>query len=77
MFCPLTRPCISVISGAAAHFTPSVEIDVSLLAKSMAKAGALGSAHIPNDVGATKVDAGQDTVFTLLSNKAAALLGGK
>ncbi|KAH0836828.1 hypothetical protein J3R83DRAFT_8604 [Lanmaoa asiatica] len=50
---------------------------VSHLAKSMAKAGALGSSHIPTDVGTTKVDAGQDTWFTLLSNKAAMLLGGK
>jgi hypothetical protein len=43
----------------------------------MAKAGALGSSHIPADAGATKVDAGQDAWFTLLSNKAAMLLGAK
>lgn len=43
----------------------------------MARAGALGSSHIPTDVGATRVDAGQDAWFTLLSNKAAAWLGSK
>ena len=58
-------------------FTPLTTPQVPLLAKSMAKAGALGSSHIPADVGATKVDAGQDAWFTVLSNKAAALLGAK
>ncbi|KAI9570865.1 hypothetical protein HD554DRAFT_2240611 [Boletus coccyginus] len=73
----ISESVIGFLSGVAAHVSPSVEIEIPLLAKSMAKAGALGSSHIPADVGATKVDAGQDAWFTLLSNKAAALLGAK
>ncbi|KAG9313188.1 hypothetical protein JVU11DRAFT_6645 [Chiua virens] len=79
----IAESLFGMVTGAAAHFSPNVEIEVSLLAKAMAKAGALGSSRIPADVGATKVHAGQDidasqpSWFTLLSNKAAGLLGGK
>ncbi|KAG8221102.1 hypothetical protein J3R82DRAFT_2623 [Butyriboletus roseoflavus] len=70
-----SRCVLSSRSCSPSRLTPHAQ--VSLLAKSMAKAGALGSSRIPANVGATKVDAGQDTWYTLLSNKAAALLGGK
>ncbi|KAF8549385.1 hypothetical protein OG21DRAFT_1515272 [Imleria badia] len=73
----IAESVIGFVSSVVAHVSPHVEIEVSLLAKAMAKAGALGSSHIPPDVGATKVDAGQDTWFTVLSNNAAALLGHK
>ncbi|KAF8141424.1 hypothetical protein EV363DRAFT_1149902 [Boletus edulis] len=73
----IAESVLGFVTSAAARFSPHVEIEVSLLAKSMAKAGALGSSHIPSDVGATKVNAGQDAWFTVLSNKAAALLGAK
>ena len=53
----------------------AIAFQVPLLAKAMAKAGALGSPHIPSNVGATRVDAGENRGFTLISNLASTLLG--
>ncbi|KIJ21051.1 hypothetical protein PAXINDRAFT_65728 [Paxillus involutus ATCC 200175] len=63
-----------MITGAMSHFSSSVEIEVPLLAKSIMKAGILGSAGLPASVGASK--AGQeDAQFTLIGNKGAGILG--
>ncbi|KAF8547854.1 hypothetical protein OG21DRAFT_1607225 [Imleria badia] len=68
--CTPSTSATSLVSSVVAHVSPHVEIEVSLLAKAMTKAGALGSSHIPPGIVATKVDAGQDAWFTVL-------LGGK
>jgi len=62
------------VTGALSHFSSNVEIQVSLLAKSMLNAGILGSAALPAAVGAQK--AGRDGVsFTVLDNKGTIALG--
>ncbi|KAG2093142.1 uncharacterized protein F5147DRAFT_425111 [Suillus discolor] len=62
------------VTGAASHFTSSVEIHVPVLASAIMKAGILGSSGLRPAVGATK--AGQeDAEFTLIDNKGALVLG--
>lgn len=62
------------VTGAASHFTSSVEIHVPVLANAIMKAGILGSSGLRPAVGATK--AGQeDAEFTLIDNKGALVLG--
>jgi len=62
------------VTGALSHFTSAVEIHVSVLAKAMMKAGALGFSGLPLNVGAIK--AGHEGAsFTLIGNKGAIILG--
>ncbi|KAG1908087.1 uncharacterized protein F5891DRAFT_1124792 [Suillus fuscotomentosus] len=69
-----TETIAGYVTGAASHFTSSVEIHVPVLANAMMKAGILGSSGLPPAVGATK--AGQeDAWFTLIDNKGALVLG--
>ncbi|KAG1747956.1 uncharacterized protein EDB91DRAFT_1334795 [Suillus paluster] len=70
----LAEIILGYVTGAASYFTSSVEIQVSVLAKGIMKAGILGSSGLPATVGATK--AGQEGAwFTLIGNKGAIILG--
>ncbi|KAH7919280.1 hypothetical protein BV22DRAFT_1041066 [Leucogyrophana mollusca] len=62
------------ITGAMSHFSPSVEIEVPLLAKSILDAGRLGTSSLPASIGATK--AGADNAwYTIIGNRGAGVLG--
>ncbi|KAG2143780.1 uncharacterized protein EDB93DRAFT_1154730 [Suillus bovinus] len=70
----LAETIAGYVTGIASHFTSNAEIHVSVLAKAIVKAGALGSTNLPPAAGATK--AGQeDAWFTLIENKGALALG--
>jgi len=58
------------LTGVLNHITPSFEIRVETLAKSMRMAGILGSSALPAVADATKEGKG-DTQFTLISNRGA------
>jgi len=60
------------IAGFLSHFSNSVEIPRSELAKSMRIAGQLGSSALPAVAGALKE--GHDTPFTVIGNKGAVAL---
>jgi len=64
---------VGQLASFASHFTPSVQIPVSLLGKSMVHAGRLGSAALPPVAEGYK--AGDSTPFTVIGNKGAAALG--
>ncbi|KAF9233834.1 hypothetical protein BU15DRAFT_79693 [Melanogaster broomeanus] len=70
----LAETVLGVITGAIAHISSSVEIEVPLLAKSIMNAGMLGSSRLPAAVGASKAGL-PDAPFTLIDNKGAGILG--
>ncbi|KAJ7460809.1 hypothetical protein FB451DRAFT_1341485 [Mycena latifolia] len=64
---------LMAVTGVLSHVTSSLEIKVSILAKSLVQAGQLGSAALPPAAGATK--AGPDGArFTLIDNVGALAL---
>ncbi|KAG1747963.1 uncharacterized protein EDB91DRAFT_1115716 [Suillus paluster] len=70
----LAETIFGYVTGAASYFTSNVEIQVSVLAKGIMKAGIWGSSGLPATVGATK--AGQEGAWsTLIGNKGAIILG--
>ncbi|KAJ7089835.1 hypothetical protein B0H15DRAFT_839432 [Mycena belliarum] len=66
----LAETVAGAVTGLLSHVTSSVEIRVAVLAKSLVKAGQLGSSALPPAAGATK--AGKDDAqFTLIGNAGA------
>jgi len=63
------------VTNKLSAITPSVEIKVPLLAKSIVNAGQLGAAALPKEAGAT-VETRKESKFTLIGNKGAIALGG-
>jgi oxidoreductase len=61
------------LASFASHFSPSIEIPVSLLGKSIVQAGRLGSAALPPVAEGYK--ASGSTPFTVIGNKGAVALG--
>ncbi|KAJ7614650.1 hypothetical protein DFH06DRAFT_1013884, partial [Mycena polygramma] len=69
----LVEKVASGIGSVVSHFTSGYQIDISVLAKSLVKAGLLGSAGLPPAVGATQ--AGKEGArFTLIGNAGAIAL---
>jgi oxidoreductase len=66
----LAEKLFGVVTGALSRFSPSFEIRVETLAKSMRIAGILGSSALPPAAEATKEGKG-DAPFTLISNRGA------
>jgi len=68
----LVESVINALTGAVSLVSPSIEILLPVLGKSVRIAGQLGTSALPPSVEASKV--GEDTSFTLISNKGAAAL---
>ncbi|KAH7345314.1 hypothetical protein B0J17DRAFT_36086 [Rhizoctonia solani] len=63
------------VTGALSHFTSSMEINVADLARSIVTAGKLGTAALPNSVGASQAPAREGAgAYTIIGNAGAIAL---
>jgi len=70
----LAETVFGKVTSVLSHFSDSIEIQISALAKSMYFAGKLGSDGLPDSVGATKEDDAGGFGFTSINNAGAIAL---